>query len=33
VLVYGGEVAGPTEIAIADSREERMRHVLAGYQP
>jgi hypothetical protein len=33
VLVYGGEVAGPTETAIADSREERMRHVLAGYQP
>ena len=33
VLVYAGEVAGPIENAIADSREERMRHLLAGFQP
>ena len=33
VLVYDGEVIGPIENAIDDSREERMRHVLAAYQP
>jgi hypothetical protein len=33
VLVYAGEVVGPIENAIADSREERMRHLLAGFQP
>ena len=33
VLVYDGEVIGPIENAIADSREERMRHILEGYEP
>ena len=33
VLVYAGEVVGPIENAIDDSREERMRHILPGYQP
>ena len=33
VLVYAGEVVGPIENAIEESREERMRHILAGYQP
>jgi hypothetical protein len=33
VLVYAGEVAGPIDSAIEDSREERMRHILTGYQP
>jgi len=33
VLVYAGEVAGPIDNAIEDSREERTRHILAGYQP
>ena len=33
VLVYAGEVVGPIENAIEDSREERMRQILAGYQP
>ena len=33
VLVYAGEVVGPIENAIEDSREERTRQILAGYQP
>jgi hypothetical protein len=32
VLVYAGEVVGPIENAIEESREERMRHILAGCQ-
>ena len=33
VLVYAGEVVGPIENAIDDSREQRTRQILAGYQP
>ena len=33
VLVYAGEVVGPIENAIEDSREERARQILAEYQP
>ena len=33
VLVYAGEVLGPIEHAVEDSREERIRHLLAGCQP
>jgi len=33
VLFYAGEVLGPIEHAVEDSREERIRHLLGGCQP
>ena len=33
LLVYDGKTAGPIESAVDDVRDERMRHILAGYRP
>ena len=33
LLVYDGEAERPVENTVDALREERMRHILAGYQP